>query len=323
MYGRACTVTLKKGDSEVITINSKDNDWLNVKFKMDYNLNDNFAKASVGICGLSQETAKKLLEHFAQGVAMRDLKNTTTVELKAGYIGGGKEIAHLFTGTAWDARLSGTPDVWLTMNCSTSDAQANMASVVVINEGMKFEDACKKICKTLTNVEPLWAVTSKEAKEMKVPHWTSGSIGGVMSSAKVAEVIEDLGKGLVMARVRNDLNLSPILIMDKKSSEAAWNSVMGECKTKAKKYSCTGNSSTDGLVIGIPQPTVNGIELDVQLDSEIKIGTIFEVESNMMSMINKKKFAVLTYSHSGELRGNEWTTHISAIGFEQELWLQE
>lgn len=323
MYGRACTLTLKKGGSEIFTVNSAKNDFLNVKFKMDYNLNDAFAKASIGICGLNQAHAKKLLEHFAQGVAMRDLANTTTVELYAGYVGGGQKIAHLFTGTAWDATLSGTPDVWLTMNCSTSDAQANMASVVVINKGMKFEDACKKICKTLTNVECLWAVTNKDAAEMKVPHWTSGSIGGVMSSAKVAEVIEDMGKGLVMAKVRNDLNLSPIIVMDKKSSESAWKSVMKQSKTVEKKYTCTGNSSTEGLVIGIPQPKVNGIDLDVQLDSTIKIGTIFSVESNLMSMINEKKFAVLTYSHSGELRGNEWKTHINAIGLKQELWLQE
>lgn len=318
MYNRACTVKLNKGQE----VNTTIKDWLDVKFNVEYNFNDNYAKASVGICGLGKKNVFAMMKNFIDGVTMQR-GDATEVTLEAGYTGGPKAtVSQIFKGSAWDAVLSGTPDMWLTMNCSTQFGQVNESDVVVINSPMQLKDACSKVCKGLLGVDCLWAVTDEDALKIKIPKWTSDSLKNSTMPHDVAREIESWGRGMISCWVCEDLALSPVLVTNRKSTKPGWEQVKSVCKLSDMKFSCTGEGDYDSLVYGIPQLTVVGVNLDIQLNPNIRRGTIFQVDSKVIPNVKGVDYAVLSYKHTGHLRGNDWKTHIEAISLERDVYIQ-
>lgn len=62
-------------------------------------------------------------------------------------------------------------------------------------------------------------------------------------------------------------------------------------------------------LIGYPRPTSAGVEVTVLMNPSIKVGDMIKLESKRIPLINGEYF-VVSINHEGELRGNNWYTHL-------------
>lgn len=318
MFNRACTLQINKG----IEVNTTIQDWLDVQFHVKYSVNQIYGSANIAICGLGKKNVFSMMKNFTDGVTFQQ-KDKTILTLSAGYKGGANAcVGQIYKGTAWDATVYGSPDLWIRMNCLTQYAQANVTNVVVINQPILLKDACTKICMGLMGCDCLWAVTDPEAMKLKVAKWSSDSIKNSTLPTEIAKEIERIGGGRLKCWVDNSLAMTPVVVADRKSSMKGWEAVKGVCQLSNMKFSCTGKGTFDSLVLGIPQLTVNGIKLNIQMNPNIKRGTMFTVDSNIIPNCKGLTYAVLAYEHKGHLRGNEWITHIEGISLDLDAYLQ-
>lgn len=315
MFSRMASLKIADGADIPLNFDSM----LDLKFHVKYTVNQVYGGADISICGLNRTNAMQHIQVLAKGLEMAKA-DKKVVTLKAGYqYGEGAKCLEIYKGTSYNAVVSGTPDVWLNMHCMTQYVEVNMFKQFQIKKKMKLETACKEICRVALEKPCMWAVKNPEAMKMEIDAFNSVS----MLDTKVETVrrkLEELGGGLIRCYVEDKLNFSPMIIMDRDPDQASIQSVMGMVGVEQKQFSCLGEPGM-GVVYGIPQPTYNGIELDVQLDPTIRRWQLFTVNSKMVPVVNGRQYVITAYEHKGHLRGQEWKTHIKGIVLDGKAYM--
>lgn len=69
----------------------------------------------------------------------------------------------------------------------------------------------------------------------------------------------------------------------------------------------------DTNIIGAPEPTPVGCNVTIKMDSSVCGGQAVELKSRRFPTLDSDKYFVSTYYHSGETKGNKWTTHLNLV----------
>lgn len=69
----------------------------------------------------------------------------------------------------------------------------------------------------------------------------------------------------------------------------------------------------DKNIVGAPEPTPTGCNVSIKMDSSVCGGQAVELKSLRFPTISSGEYFVSTYYHSGETKGNKWTTHINLV----------
>lgn len=316
MFSRVANLKIADGDDIPLNFDSM----LDLKFHVKYTVNQVYGGADISICGLNRTNAIQHIQVLAKGLEMSK-PDKKIVTLSAGYqYGDGAKCLEIYKGTSYNAMLSGSPDVWLNMHLMTQYTEVNISKAFQIKKKMKLETACKEICRVALEKPCMWAVTDPETQKMEIDQFNSISLQDTKVST-VCKELEKLGGGRIRCYCEDKLNFSPLIVTDKHITSQSADSVMGMVGIQNKQFSCLGEPGM-GIVYGIPQPTYNGIELDIQLDPTIRRWQTFTVNSKMVPIVTGKKYVITAYEHIGHLRGNDWKTHIKGLLLDGKAYLQ-
>jgi hypothetical protein len=66
-------------------------------------------------------------------------------------------------------------------------------------------------------------------------------------------------------------------------------------------------------IIGSPETTPTGCNVNIKLNPHLKTGQQIEVESLKFPLLNTEKYILTTLSHSGDTKGNQWQSYLKLI----------
>jgi len=319
MYGRKAII--EWSDDE--PTNFTDESCQDLKFDIKYSLNSVYGKANISICGMRKDKIQNKLESFARGITQTRKKEKVSLVLNAGYTGGeGAVCGKVFAGSVFANTITGGPDYWLNMECLAQDVQVHAEKNYVIQSPTLIKDACEKLCLNVLNIPCIFAVENQEILEKKIHEFNSITLQS-QRYADVARQIIEWGDGQLRTWVDQNLNKASMIVTDNYISPSSAQLVAKAVQCpETRKYSCKGQPGM-GIVFGIPKMIQTGIEIDVQLDSTVKRGMMFTVDSAILPpKFCSTPYMVVKYEHRGHLRGNQWITHIRGMLLDKKAFIR-
>lgn len=73
-------------------------------------------------------------------------------------------------------------------------------------------------------------------------------------------------------------------------------------------------------IIGIPEPTPYGVDINVRMNTSFTSGTRVRVNSFRYPQLQSYKFFIMAMSHAGATKGREWITHLNLIKEGMGYW---
>jgi len=280
MLNRVGYCIIKKEDGKFYKLEG-----LNFKFNITRRAGALHSFADISIAGLNRDSITEYISFIAP---FREYQKHKYISVYAGYEDKGGAVK-IFEGDVTHAVPTQPPDVWLNIKARTGYYLQQTIATKSITDKMKFKDVCLNAA-NWCGCKLIWLVKEQKTEDLVIDQFQCRSSLGEV----VAHQLEELAQGLVVVNMNKATGCIEVVDHDQPILEQTMKII-----------------SNDSGMIGIPQPTVNGVEVDIMFDPTIRRFQVIRVESELIPTLNGT-YSVMCYTHSGELRGNDFKTHIEA-----------
>ena len=269
-----------KGGAPITTLNG-----LNIKFSVEENWGNRYPMANIGVCNVKGET-RDFLTNYMNFANLQ--WNKRILRLYAGYLEEGqsaKATPYLFGGNVKYTRFTEPPDIWINMEVVYKE----IASALQIQEWT---------IKGLCNAEEVLAECAKRLNVgLDIRDTPPNSIRNFRASGD--------GKRL-LRKLRNCYpGYAVFITADNKLTVTKYD------RDKPKPGETIWAVREDTGMLGIPSVEYWGVDVSVLLNPEIQPGDWIHLVSANQPTANGL-YRIWKLNHTGELRGNEFCTQISA-----------
>lgn len=248
---------------------------IDVRFNVKKYMGQVMNEANIEIWNLPQEDIEYLTTFTSQWIAINQRKR---IRISAGYKD--TNIGLLFDGDIVEALPSVPPDVCL--RCKARSGAYGNSTI---------------ISKSITN-----PVSVKDVFK-QASQWTGLTINDYTTTNRKLDSFFYTGSA---TQLINQINNIPDIIAYEDDGALC---IVDKAKPDIKKGIRLVNK--DSGMIGIPQPDALGVKVRLLLDPNIRIGQQIKVESIAIPACNGI-YTIYELEHSGELRGSDFYTEITA-----------
>lgn len=260
---------------------------LDFRFEIDRSAAPGAVTASIDVCGLSPDRYAAFTSVYD---AEAQLSRRVGVSVWAGYADEGGERLLYYGDISRAYPTSGPPDIWIHIDAIVHGREfLRIASISAI-EDTDLRSIAETVAASFDPPLSLrWCATDTALDAIRARYAYTGDVAGL--PAYLADIARGLASVVIDERGRE------LIVMDAAPSSSP--------------YPAISASAATGL-LGVPSADPLGAEFDMLLLPTVHVSQPVRLESRVFPAASGDYF-VRGYTHRGELRGRDWTTHVVAI----------